>query len=100
MSSAALAFDRLAYVDRLKSGGVDEEQARAHAAALETALRDGVATKPDIDDLRRELQNVEVRLQAKIETSVAGLKVDILRWLVVTQIALAAVLLAVLRFGH
>jgi hypothetical protein len=43
MSSAALTFDRLAYIDRLTSGGIDEQQARAHAAALEAALGDSVA---------------------------------------------------------
>ena len=53
MSSSAFIFDRLAYVDRLRAAGVDESCARAHAEALDVALRDGVASKADIDRLER-----------------------------------------------
>jgi hypothetical protein len=102
MTSAALTFDRLAYIDRLKQSGVEENQARAHAEALDAALRDSVATKSDVDDLgrelRREIREVETRLEAKIETSAANLKIDILRWLIVTQLALAGVFFAAIKF--
>jgi hypothetical protein len=57
-----------------------------------------VATKSDVADLRRELRDVEVRLEAKIETAVAGSKVDILRWLIVTQAALGGFIFAALKF--
>ena len=111
MSAVTFAFDRLAYIDRLKSGGIDEEHARAHAGALETALRDGVATRSDLvalgsdfcrdmGDLRRDLREVEVRLEAKIDTSAASVKVDVLRWLAVTQAALGGLIFAVLKFPH
>lgn len=113
MTSAALTFDRLAYIDRLKQSGVEENQARAHADALDAALRDTIATKADVIDLgsehrreireveselRREIREVETRLEAKIETSAANLKVEILRWLIVTQVALAGFIFAVMKF--
>lgn len=98
MTTPAITFDRLAYVDRLKEAGVDDKQARAHADALDAALRDGVATRGDIDDLRRELRATETKLETKIETAVANLKVDVLRWLVLTQVALAGVIIAVVKF--
>lgn len=109
MSSTARTFDRLAYVDRLKENGVEEKQARAHAEALDAAPRDTVATKSDLDglrsdldglgrELRQEIRDVETRLEAKIETSIANLKVEILRWLIVTQIALGGFLLAAIKF--
>ena len=41
---------------------------------------------------------MESRLAAKIETSAANLKVDILRGLVVTQIALAGSIFAAIKF--
>jgi hypothetical protein len=91
MSIAAHTFDRLTYIDRLKEAGVDERQARAHADALDAAFRDTVATEADLEDVKRQLE-------AKIETSSANLKVDILRWLVVTQLALAGLLLAAIKF--
>ncbi len=120
MSSTARTFDRLANVDRLKENGVEEKQARAHAEARDAALRDMVATKSDLDglrsdldglgrelrsdldglgrELRQEICDVETRLEAKIETSIANLKVEILRWLIVTQIALGGFLLAAIKF--
>ena len=48
MTSAALTFDRLAYIDRLTAAGFDDKQARAQAEALDAALRDSVATKADV----------------------------------------------------
>jgi len=46
-----ITFDRFAYVDKLKASGISEEQARAQADALDTALRDIVATKSDLAEL-------------------------------------------------
>ena len=48
-------FDRLRYVDRLTSAGIAENQARAHADAMEDALRSGVATKADVGYVRSEI---------------------------------------------
>jgi uncharacterized protein YicC (UPF0701 family) len=59
-TSTQITFDKLVYVARLKSAGVDEMQARAHAEALDQALRDTVATKQDV---REEI----TRLEHKIE---------------------------------
>ncbi len=98
MTSSALTFDRLAYVDRLRNGGIEERQARAHAEALDAALRDSVATRSDIVDLQRQTREAETRLEAKIETSAANLRVEILRWLIVTQIALAGFVFAAIKF--
>ena len=101
MTSAALTFDRLAYIDRLTAAGFDDKQARAQAEALDAALRDSVATKADLEevaDLRREIRDVETKLEAKIETTSANLKVEILRWLIVTQLALAGFVFAAVKF--
>jgi hypothetical protein len=91
MNAAPLTFDRLAYIDRLRQAGVGENEARAHADALDAALRDTVATKADVN-------NLELRLEAKIETTAANLEVEIVRWLFVSQIALAGVLPAAMKF--
>ncbi|MFO1102369.1 MAG: hypothetical protein U1E20_05635 [Methylocystis sp.] len=102
MTSSALAFDRLAYVDRLRNGGIEEGQARVHVEALDAALRDSVVIRNELDDrgrdLRRRIGEVETRLEAKIETSAANLRVEFLRWLSVTQIALAGFVVAAIRF--
>jgi len=43
-----ILFDKLRFIDRLKSAGIDDNQARAHAEAMDEALRESVATKLDI----------------------------------------------------
>jgi hypothetical protein len=96
MTTASIIFDRLAYIDKLRSSGIDDPQARAHADALDYALRDSVATRGDIDTVLTEIRLVE----SKIDVSAASLKVDILRWLVVTQVALAGFIFAAFKFLH
>jgi hypothetical protein len=68
MTTTQIIFDKLVYVDRLKSAGVEESQARAHADALDQALRDTVVTR---QDLREEI----VRLEHKIKVAVRDLTI-------------------------
>jgi hypothetical protein len=55
MASTQITFDKLAYIDRLKSAGIGEPEARAHAEALDQALRQEVATKHDLGIAVRDL---------------------------------------------
>jgi hypothetical protein len=54
-----ITFDTLKYVEKLRAGGVPEEQAKAEAEALVTAFSEAMdsqlATKNDINRLEREL---------------------------------------------
>lgn len=68
MASTQITVDKLVYIDRLKSAGVDEPQARVHAEALDQALRDTIATKQDVRDEAS-------RLQQQIEIAVRDLKI-------------------------
>jgi predicted nucleic acid-binding Zn-ribbon protein len=129
-----IIFDRTRYTDKLRDNGVDEKTARAHSDALDGALRDAVATKADLQDvrlaleadiaglkqelksdiselksdmveLRQEVQALEGRIDVrfaeqntkfaeqavKFETA----KLDILRWVVATQVALAGLIIGV-----
>jgi hypothetical protein len=43
-----ILFDRLRFIDRLKRAGIDDNQARAHAEAMDEALHESVATKLNI----------------------------------------------------
>lgn len=51
-----ITFDKLEYINSLKSSGVDDHQAQAMANALDKALRDTVATKHDMELLRRDVK--------------------------------------------
>jgi hypothetical protein len=56
---AAITFDTLKFVEKLKAGGVPEAQAKAEVEALVTAFSEAMdsqlATKADIDRLEGEL---------------------------------------------
>jgi polyhydroxyalkanoate synthesis regulator phasin len=57
-----LLFDKLAYMDRLKADGIDENQTRPFSDALDEALRESVATKSGIAALRIDIERLEHRL--------------------------------------
>lgn len=84
MSSSTVTFDRPTYIDRLREAGVDDNQARAHAEALDAALRDTIATKTDIDLLRADLR-----------ADLANLKTDIARRLFAVVLAIGGLLVAI-----
>ena len=80
-------FDTLVYARRLKEAGVDDAQAEAHAEAMRDAITESVATKADI-----------ARLEAKIDTGLAGLKAEIAaseRRTMIAMLALAGVVVAI-----
>lgn len=55
-SMSTITFDRLAYLETLKAAGIPEAQARAHAVALDEALKDTIATKSDVNGLEKSLR--------------------------------------------
>ncbi len=64
MNNAARNFDRLTYIDTLKEAGIDEGSARAHANALDAAMRDGLATKQDMQTIDKAFVSVERRFMS------------------------------------
>jgi hypothetical protein len=69
--------------------GLQKDQAIGVVEALREIDASELATKSDIREV-----------EAKIETGVANLKVEIVRWLIVTQAALAGLVFAAIRFGR
>lgn len=62
-----VTFDTLKFADTLKAAGVLPAHAEAEARAISAAIGEvDVATKRDIEDLRREIQSMELRLTIKI----------------------------------
>jgi len=83
---ASITFDTLKFSDTLKASGVPPAQAEAEARALAAAISEvDVATKRDIDDLRKEMQAMELRLTVKLGALIA---------------AAAGIIIAVLRIPH
>ena len=69
-----ILFDKLRYLDRLVSAGIEREQARAHAEAMEEALRESVATTSDITNLEHKIElavrDITIRIGAMIGAGV------------------------------
>jgi hypothetical protein len=62
----ATLIDTLEYVKELRAAGVPELQAEAQAKALSRLATEELATKKDIEDLRRDLRELEYRLTIKM----------------------------------
>ena len=77
-------FDTLAYTQTLRSGGVPDRQAEAHAEAARTA-RAGLATKADI-----------AALHANLRADIAALRADLYRALWIQGASLIGVMAALI----
>jgi hypothetical protein len=77
-----MAIDTLKVAKRLREAGFTEPQAEAVTAAVQEGTEGAdLATKMDIADLRNELRQAELRLEAKIEgirADMGAMKADIL----------------------
>ena len=104
--SMAIQFDTLRYVEKLKSAGVPESQAKAGAEALAEALgesasgtlarKDDVTSlKADVGDIKKDVGILRSDL-VDVKKDVAGLKIEmadvksdlrLLKWMVATIVA-------------
>ncbi|MBD5607250.1 MAG: hypothetical protein HDQ93_00150 [Desulfovibrio sp.] len=98
---ATTTFDALAYFEKLKAAGVPEEQAKVQANAFrdfsaiqEENNRKELATKGDINDVRLEMKEIEMRLSERIEAS----KHETLKWLIGLLLTQSALLVAVFAY--
>jgi|OM-RGC.v1.028190044 hypothetical protein len=101
-------FDKLAYVDALRAGGVPEDVARAHANALDSALREGVATneslRSEIGGLRDEMHSEIATLRSEIaalrsemRSEIAEAKAQITRWMFTAMAGQTALIVALVK---
>lgn len=90
MSPPLVTFDRLTYVDRLKEAGLEEVQARALAEALDGALRDAIVTRADLQELER-------RLERKIETAAVDLLSDLSRRLLLAVLVIGGLVYVITK---
>ena len=99
----AMTFDKLAYIDRLKAAGFTEPQARGMADGLDQALREEVATKSDIADLRHEMGLLRADLKSDIGAlrgEMKADKIDLLKWGVMLIVGQTAMFTALKLLGH
>lgn len=105
-------FDTLKMAERLESIGVPREQASLQAALLaelmcaeEAKNAARFARKPEVSlefvSVKAALEKTEARLDAKIETTAADLKSELIRWVVSVGILQMALIVGlVLKLSH
>jgi hypothetical protein len=82
----AVTFDTLKFVEKLKSAGVPEEQAKAMSEAFRDATGEADLTT------KRDLKDTELRLEAridKLDTRIAG-ELMLVKWMLGVIIAAEA----------
>ncbi|MBF0437392.1 MAG: hypothetical protein HQL77_18795 [Magnetococcales bacterium] len=87
----SLMFDSLAYAKKLKAAGMPEAQAEIQAETIMEWMDDKLATKVELEvvraDLKRDIKELEVKLETVIKTSnlelrkdIESAKVDTIKW--------------------
>ncbi|MEO5334572.1 MAG: CCDC90 family protein [Magnetococcus sp. YQC-5] len=80
MTSAAVTFDTLKFVRRLRDAGVDEKQAEALSEAIrdvQDAQLKELSTKGDIQDVKRDIKELELRIAAEIAPLKWGMAITV-----------------------
>ncbi len=114
--SEAIAFDTHRFVKRLTENGFTEQQAETLAEEHVALLNSNLATKTDIEALRKELKaDIEaLRLATKADIAavtadiealrqgtkadIATLKADLLKWMFGALIAQGGLIVALIKF--
>lgn len=73
----AFAFDTLAFAKRLRGGGVPDTQADVHAEAAREFIMAELATKSDLEAVRRELNTSIQSGRKDWEASIASVREEI-----------------------
>ncbi len=69
---AAITFDTHKFIRKLRNAGFEESQAEAVAEAFSEAQGESeLATRRDIDDLRRDMRELEQRIIIKLGVMLA-----------------------------
>ncbi len=69
---AAITFDTHKFIRKLRNAGFEESQAEAVAEAFSEAQGESeLATRRDIDDLRRDMRELEQRIIIKLGVMMA-----------------------------
>jgi hypothetical protein len=88
-----MTVDTLSLAQQLREAELSPTQAEAIATAIGRALIEGAATKADVQLVRGDLESAKHELKIEIERT----RNQILLWYVSTQIALGALIVALLK---
>lgn len=91
---ATLTFDTHQFIKTLQDAGFEQPQAEAVVSAFKAASHQAeIATQEDIGLVRRDLREVELRLEAKI----SDIKYDLVKWIAGMLLAQAGLVAALVK---
>jgi hypothetical protein len=91
---ATITFDTHKFIRKLESGGFTAEQAEAVADAFKDASSEAeLATKRDMELLRQDQRELELRIEAKIN----DIKFDMVKWIAGMLLAQAGLVAALVK---
>jgi hypothetical protein len=91
-----ITFDTHQFIRTLQDAGFEQPQAEAVASAFKAASSQAeIATQQDIEIVRRDIRESELRLEAKI----SDIKYDLIKWIagmLLAQVGIVAALVKLL----
>lgn len=78
-----MGFNAIAYVEELEKAGVPEKQAKAQVRLLSDIIDSDLATKKDVTELKKDIKELEARLELKIEKNLKSQEVRLIFWITV-----------------
>ncbi len=94
---AAITFDTLKFVEKLKAAGISDAQAKAESEALQSVLAETLgsqlATQTDLIKLERRLDGIDAKID-RLDTRISG-EFTLLKWMM--GLVLGGILALVLR---
>lgn len=92
-----ISFDTLAYTKKLKAAGVPEKQAEIQAETFAEIIEERLATKQDIELIRRDMKELELTLRNDLERGLASVKSEIIKWVAGMLVAQAAIVATLVK---
>ncbi len=90
---STLVFDTHAFIKRLRGAGFTEEQAEIFADEHRKLIEDRLATKQDLKEVEMRIKESET----KLETRMAELKAELIKWMIGLLFAQAAFIVAMIK---
>jgi len=94
---AAITFDTLKFVEKLKAAGISDAQAKAESEALQGVLAETLGsqlvTQTDLIKLERRLDGIDAKID-RLDTRISG-ELTLLKWMM--GLVLGGILALVLR---
>lgn len=72
-----MAIDTLDYVKKLEAAGISRPQAEAHAEAVKSAVVPDLATRQDLQSVKRELEGTLQSVKQELENSIRSVKQEL-----------------------